>query len=288
MILINKIIDTLFPMYANYKTNKGLRQKLETNDGGILSYMENAEDISTINLKQEYQETLRIKDKLEDKAKTNVVGITITITLIMGASNVLSAITKKYPMPVFQWIGFVLFVSAVSYMITAGILAIKVLIDENRIYVVDIGASVNDDANLRAEYDNCISKNRTTNLIRNNTVFTSYECIRNSLVCLFVILLLSAAPITISPEQSSIEMHISSTVVPYNIAYSSSAVTYLSDNDIKDDVEAFVICAWEDLSKEQAPGTFGVVDGKNCLFFKFSADEENNITILSIEPYVDY
>lgn len=95
VIFISRIIDVLFPMYANYKTNKSLRQKLEANDVGILSYMENAEDISTESLKQEYQETLRIKDKLEDKAKTNVVGITITITLIMGASNVLSAITKE-------------------------------------------------------------------------------------------------------------------------------------------------------------------------------------------------
>lgn len=100
-----------------------------------------------------------------------------------------------------------LFVSAVSYMITAGILAIKVLIDENRIYVVDIGTTVRADANVRVEYDRCITKNRTTNLIRNNTVFTSYECIRNSLVCLFVILLLSAAPITSGQDQSSIEMH---------------------------------------------------------------------------------
>lgn len=288
VIFISRIIDVLFPMYANYKTNKSLRQKLEANDVGILSYMDNAEDISTESLKQEYQETLRIKDKLEDKAKTNVVGITITITLIMGASNVLSAITKKYPMPIFQWIGFVLFVSAVSYMITAGILAIKVLIDENRIYVVDIGTTVRADANVRVEYDRCITKNRTTNLIRNNTVFTSYECIRNSLVCLFVILLLSAAPITSGQDQSSIEIHMSSTIEPYNITYSSSAVTYLSNNDIKGDVEEFVICAWDNLSKEQAPGTVGVVDSKNCLFLKFSADEENNITILSIEPYIDY
>ena len=78
VIFISRIIDVLFPMYANYKTNKSLRQKLEVNDVGILSYMDNAEDISTESLKQEYQETLRIKDKLEDKAKTNVVGITIT------------------------------------------------------------------------------------------------------------------------------------------------------------------------------------------------------------------
>ena len=80
-----------------------------------------------------------------------------------------------------------------------------------------IGTTVRADANVRVEYDRCITKNRTTNLIRNNTVFTSYECIRNSLVCLFVILLLSAAPITSGQDQSSIEMHMSSTIEPYNI-----------------------------------------------------------------------
>ena len=45
-------------------------------------------------LKEQYDETFNTKEKIEDKAKTNIIGISISITLIMGASGVLSILNS--------------------------------------------------------------------------------------------------------------------------------------------------------------------------------------------------
>ena len=92
------IRDAAFPLYDNWKVNKKLREKLE-NEEGILPYIENADKVTVKHLEKEYENTIYTKDKLEDKAKTNVAGITIAVTLIMGASGLLDTVIKKYPIP---------------------------------------------------------------------------------------------------------------------------------------------------------------------------------------------
>ena len=89
-------------MIANHKTNKILCSKLypkneageDIEPVGVLYYVDNADKLSLESLKEQYADTFEIKDKLEDKAKTNIIGITISITLIMGASGILSALAK--------------------------------------------------------------------------------------------------------------------------------------------------------------------------------------------------
>lgn len=195
---MSKIIDIVFPMYANHKDNKVLRKKIS--DAGddldnLLSHIENADAINTDVLKKQYDDTFYMKEKIEDKAKTNVIGVTIAITLIMGASGILNTISEKFPMSFFSWLSFVLLVVAVIYFLMAGIIAVKVLVDENIVYTVALSSFASNETTLRSDYYKCITQNRMQNLIRNNSVYTSYECIRNALVCLFVILLLATIPI---------------------------------------------------------------------------------------------
>ena len=178
------ILEFIFPMIDNYNTNKILHNKLENSDeNSIFKDIENPELITTDILKDEYSNTL----------KTNVVGITIAITLIMGASSIITSINEKFDNKVIQWCAFVLFCVAVLYMLYAGIVAIKILINENEIYTVQLNNIANEER-LRSDYDKCIVSNRIKNLIRNNGVYTSYECIRNAFVCLFLVLLLSIFP----------------------------------------------------------------------------------------------
>jgi len=93
---MSKVFDAIFPFVANWKVNKKLRERLSNQElQGILSDNENAAAISTDVLKDLYSDTMRMKDKLEDKAKINVVGITITSTLIMGATGILTTIYEK-------------------------------------------------------------------------------------------------------------------------------------------------------------------------------------------------
>lgn len=155
---MNKVIPILFPFYANKKINDGLRTKLaDTDNAGVLSYVESSDKITLETLREQYNETMRTKDKLEDKAKTNVAGITISITLIMGASGLLSNIYAKFSLPWVAWISFLLFSLSVIYMLIAGIMAIGVLISENEVYIVKLNSLAANSQILRDDYDKCIA-----------------------------------------------------------------------------------------------------------------------------------
>jgi hypothetical protein len=84
----------------------------------------------------------------------------------MGASGVLNTIFEKFSMPFLQWLSFVLFAVAVIYLRIAGIIAVKVLFDENIVYTVALNSFASNEATLRLDYDKCIVRNRTQNLIR--------------------------------------------------------------------------------------------------------------------------
>ncbi len=283
---MSKVIDAVLPMCANHRDNKVLRHKL-SDDGNVngheslLRYIENADEINTDVLKQQYDDTFHTKDKLEDKAKTNVIGITIAITLIMGASGISNTISEKLQSTVFQWLTFILLAVAVVYLLIAGIIAIKVLASENMVFSVTLSSFASNEAVLRSDYDKCIVQNRTQNLIRNNSVYSSYECIRNALICLFAILLLSTIPL----EFQKSDLEISSVQGQYSISFTSETIPYLRCHDVQASVEDAVLNAVKnDGVLRNAYDAIGIIDGKNNLFIKFKLSK-TTITILIIEPY---
>lgn len=280
---MRKIIDIIFPMYANYRDNRVLQKKFSSmNPGSLLSCIENADAINIKVLKKQYEDTFYIKDKLEDKAKINIIGITIAITLIMSASGVLNTISEKLPTPIVQWPAFVLLTAAVLYLLTAGIIAVKVLFDENIVYTVPLDSFASSETTLRSDYDKYTVLNRTQNLIRNNSVYSSYECIRNALVCLFVILLLATVPIKF--HQNISEQNIFDG--KYSFTYSSETVSYLTSYDVQSDVEEAIINSVENNSLSNSlDKAIGIIDSESSLFIKFKLTEDG-IKVMMIEPYL--
>lgn len=289
---MGKFLDAVFPLVPLYRANKVVRQKIHPKNengkdiepSGILSFIENADNLSSEIIKEQYNETFKVKEKLEDKAKTNIIGVTISITLIMGASGVLSTLNKKYPSPIFSWILFFLIMFSVAYMVTAGILVIRLLNNENEVYIVELSSLAADEMRLRDDYDKCISQNQNKNTIRNNYIFTSYECIRNSLICLFVILILIALPTNSLSKETEETLTYSSQL--YSFMYSSSAVDYvkMNENEIRMAVEDAIIDTIEDIAPKDLSKTFGIVDDNSRLFIKFEVNNKS-INVLLVEPY---
>ena len=284
---MSKIIDVVLPMYANRRYNKILRNK-HSNTGeynepeSLLYHIENADAINTDVLKEQYDDTFHIKDKLEDKAKVNVIGITIAITLIMGGTGILNTISNKFPTSFLQWSSFILFAVAVIYLLIAGFLAVKVLFDENIIYTIALNSYTSNEATLRSDYDKCIMQNRTQNLIRNNSIYSSYECIRNALVCLFVILLLATIPIEF--KQNSTDQN--NVYEKYNFIFSAETVSYLKNYDVQSVVEDVIINAVKNGNiSENTVDAIGIIDSEYNLFIKFKLSKET-ITVMMIEPYL--
>ena len=176
---MSKIFNAIFPMIANHKANKILRKKMspknesgeDIESAGILAYIENADKLTLEILKEQYEHTFKTKDKLEDKAKTNIIGITISITLIVGASGILTSIAEKFYVSFISWFSFLLFMFSTIYMLIAGILVIRVLINENETYVVKLSSLASGGEILRNDYDKCIAQNQMKNTIRNNYAF---------------------------------------------------------------------------------------------------------------------
>lgn len=289
--MMNKVIDLVFPMISNYQVNADLRKKIHPKDENgqdiepesILSYIENSDLINLDILKGWYDETFKAKEKIEDKAKTNIIGISISITLIMGASGILSVLNNKYPSPAVSWVAFVLIVVSIIYMLTAGILIIRLLTNENEIYMVTLSELASGGEILRDQYGKRISQNQNKNVIRNNYLFTSYECIRNSLVCLFVILILTTIPINLKSEDISDNALYQSET--YSILYTSSAVDYIQKHDAQSIVERSIFEAVERIEKNNNAQALGIIDEKNHLFIKFRVIDDS-IEILLIEPYI--
>lgn len=285
--IISLIIDLLFPMAANWEDNKKLRAKIKAqNDDcssnpveSILSTVKKPDDLATDVFENLYNDTLKAKDKIEEKAKTNIIGVSISITLIMGASGMLSALNEKFQISWFAWVAFILMLAAVIYMLFAGILVIRLLTNENEVYTLDLNSFLpGSNSLMRKEYDRCIILNRYKNIIRNNYLFTSYECIRNSLICLFAILVMTTIPLSTPKENQNI-VYVSD---PYSFRYSSSSVEYLKQNDVQKIVESYITSVVEN-KKSNTEQTFGVVEEDCNLFIKFDVSG-STINVLLLEP----
>lgn len=177
---------------ANYRANKIIRKKISTKTRLDLPCDESLIcKVKLDDLKDLFNKDLHLKETLEDKAKTNVIGVTISVSLIIGANTLFQNIFVTYGNSVFFWISFVIFVAAVIYMLEAGINSIHVLTAENVIYYPKIG--LNEDKQ-KCDYNLQIGLNRAQNTVRNNFVYTSYVCMRNSLLCLFLVMVSTILP----------------------------------------------------------------------------------------------
>lgn len=264
------VIEKLLPSIANWRINKKVREKIENREHLNLPSEESSiEKLQDDELNELFESDLRWKDKLEDKAKTNVIGVTISVTLIMGAYVLVQNISDKFGMTSAFWIAFCLFVLSVVYMLEAGVHAIHVLTAENIVYYPKAGLEGEE---KKKEIDLQIGLNRAQNTLRNNYVFTSYECIRNALVCLFVVMVIAIVPVNKQKESVAAYVH----GIYY---YSAQAMSSIANGIDKNKVESFIDTDIKD-------GEYSVVDQKDGLFLKYSISN-GNVTVYLVEQITE-
>ncbi len=272
------IAYVIFPFIENYIANKEVRKKRDKYSDR-LNKINNSDSITIEVLKQKYGDSLFVKDKLEDKAKSNVVAITISITLILGASSLLNSVYSKFSFACMRWIVFAIFITALVYIIIAGILSIRVIINENMISTVMLNKHALDEKHLRQEYDKCTESNEYQNIIRNNGVYSSYGCMRNALVCLFIIAVLAVIPYATKQNAQSLSVNTNS---GYNIVFSSDAVNHILQYKDQAIIEAIVIDAVNKGTLNSKPA--GILNDTQKLFIKASMINKT-VTILIVEIY---
>lgn len=186
-----KILETILPFYYNFKAYKKIEEReqniLRTNyfDDKItkeFSDIVNQNNFETI--KELYKLTIERKSKLEEKAKTLVISVTIAVPFSINGINIINKIENES----IRNLCSVIFILAAFFMIIAGILSIKVFTEQIKLYTVD-----ETKRELYFEYKKVTILNRLLNIIKNNYIYASYECLRNSLLlviifCIIVIL----------------------------------------------------------------------------------------------------
>lgn len=222
----HSIIKQVLPSISVYKANKLLKAKIDsTENQNDTAFTNNVNAIPIESFRQKYNETFEIKDKIEDKAKTNVIGITIAITVIMGASGLTGSLINKYPCVTLHWISFIILLAAIVYLLISGTDAIKVLFDENSMSIVDLSDLSVDTIATKEKYLNCLNRNINQNIIRNNIVYSSYICIRNALICMMILFILVSIPLTTTKRNNKMDI------------LSESSISYSSNIIIPDEID---------------------------------------------------
>lgn len=187
MKIIRKIIGLIVPWAAEKKAREII---LNNKDA---SFTETSLDgLSVEVLKMLNDREMESKKSLEDKSKINIIGITVTITIMMHSSSLLSNIKQNgIGGHVLYCSVFLLLIVATLYFLVAGINSIKCFNSENRFRFLKPINENKDTTEARKDYKECIIENRKMNLIRNNMINVSYQCMRNALVLLFIVLCIS-------------------------------------------------------------------------------------------------
>ena len=186
-------VDVLSPIISTFLSKRRIIEKidsLEETEGAEIDFQSHLSfaylrDIDDDNvLENKYGDALEHKKQLEDKAKSLVALTTISATMMLGlgstASSMFGGIVQ---LPARVILAAVMIFSA-FYMVAAAISSISVFASLNKAYLVDDPSrSTGDDIRL------AIMQNGYQNILRNNYLSLSFDCLKRSLGSLFVVFL---------------------------------------------------------------------------------------------------
>lgn len=227
----------LFPMIYNTECEKKMKskeEKLAGYDSDDLNeynfeYIIFNKDSKLDLVKEAYDSSISRMKQFEEKAKTNLVAITISVPITFGLIKPISDIYDKYDNVYLKVLIFFISILVVSFMLYGGVISLGVLMDKNRVYNVGLRELSEDGESHKNIYGMYGELNEIINTIRNNSINTSYRCMKNSLILLSIIFLIGIIPIQFSSkEENQLQKDIKSI---------NSSVMELKDKNIKYEAE---------------------------------------------------
>lgn len=186
MMKIKQVLGQIIPSIMAFSANCEIHKKKDK-----INIPNNISEESFAELSNDYNESLNSKNRFEDKAKTILASLTIAITLVLNLSTLIDRIINKVPYEWQKGFVFALAVLSIVYMLSAGLLSIKVLIKENIVFNISLEDRTNKNKTAFYEATQC---NIYQNLIRNNIMYAAYLSIRNSVICLMILFYCSICP----------------------------------------------------------------------------------------------
>lgn len=189
--LKEKVIDAIWPLYGTLQAGNKIDDFITDWFDGKKSfdYMKGYQRLKIEDVKKYLERTFEFKRILEDKAKVNVFGVTLAVSVITGLAKVIFDFNIHDTYFILKLATLFFAVLALIYMMVAGILSLAVLGELNTVYEV-----FPDDFYSADTAAECTELNSKLNSKRNNYINCSYKNIRNSLFVLIVLFVIIVTP----------------------------------------------------------------------------------------------
>ena len=183
--------DYIFPFPALYKSSKIINKKIcnlgKSNEEKpyFYEYASINDKINTDVLLNILKDTIDNKKILEGKAKSTLIAITISSTLIVNILNFVKDVKNN-----FGFLSILLAITGilcVSYMLIAGVLSLYSISEINTVATMFPEDYLLFDKKMKIQIADNIEYNYLNNLKRNNFMTTSYKCMISSLALLLII-----------------------------------------------------------------------------------------------------
>jgi hypothetical protein len=193
--MLQKICAELFPIFSAYRAEKTIKKIIiKFEEKPEIEYFDPLLPIDTV--KKHHEKELDRKKVIEDKAKANVVGVTIAITLINPLVTFINAqLNPQLGKNVLNSIWGGLFIVTVLFglasLLMGGWAAFRALRIRglHDIYLndeIEINSAPDRQKLRNAKYRKCWELNQRYSNIASNFVDVSYTSIRNGVLAIFV------------------------------------------------------------------------------------------------------
>lgn len=192
--MINIFKDLIFPFSELYKSTKSINKKIDSLNNSnseqpySYEYASKNGKLKDQVLLDTLKETIESKKILEDKAKSSLIAITLSSTIIFNIVKFMQDTNNSIPVLII--LAIISFFSLI-YMIIAGVLSLYSIGEINKVSIMFPEDYLLGIKEKKAQIADNIEYNYLNNLKRNNFMTVSYKCMITSISFLIVIFIVS-------------------------------------------------------------------------------------------------
>lgn len=195
MIFKDIFFNIVFPFPSLCKATKAINRKIKKLSQSTqeetynYEYASNKININDKVLLETLKDTIENKKILEDKAKSSLIAITISSTLIINIMKFVQEIKDNsfFKTIILAIVGFL----SLLYMIIAGVLSLYSIGEINTVATMYPEDYLLPEQEKKTQIADNIEHNYLNNLKRNNFMTTSYKCMITSITLLIVVFIIS-------------------------------------------------------------------------------------------------
>lgn len=194
-VMTKEFRDFLFPFGKMIKANKSIDtriKELESGDIQAIKYMSNYKDLSLEQVEGFLSKTFDVRKSIEEKSKINILGITISVAVITGLSEIF--INNHVNSFVIKVMLVLLAIYALYSVILATSLNLLILGRHNRVFDMSPCDMLLAAEERKESIALSTELNINYNIKRNNLLYSSYGLIIRFLIVLSIFFFLVIAP----------------------------------------------------------------------------------------------